>query len=741
MAVDVVTDTQNQAKKPSEGVMMVWTGYDNARTYYLRKTKRCIENWRMYWAHDPELGMGQWPEKSVEYMISQGRQLTQFNFAKIIVDTIAGGIMQLEFEPEYFPVSDEITSLTQAIEKVRFSDKELLDWDAVYFNLVRDGLIHEGVIKLVIDNRFDPDGLGNVGFRNCLPGSVFADPYWKSWGSKDLKKCWHRTMHTWKELASMMPEQADFIKFQIANGRNSAEEYGIYQGPTPYIADSNDTKWGSLNELISQYEMVEETQTNEYAILPAVEGIPGNEHVLIPREIPEMDRPAWLNANYPTWDPMYVYSKPVKVNRCYVRSICPQISMSQVLQVKPAQIQIERLPYFFWASSRANGESDAIIDSIKDPQIMINYMESLNLHKIQIEGGGGSQFADRSKFTTNAEFEDYVANRNNPGKIFEVKPGALAEAGTIAQPTMKSQMSQEAYQMINHMVSVILPHISKVTPSMRGVAEGSQESAKLHNLLKVQSDQQVFTINFGLRIFFHEVYEGYFLAAIDQYSREKLERRFSFSKGKESIILNEHVYDEYGNLIGIRNDVSKLRDIRHKVVIGDKPSSPADKVEQLDSIGTFIQKLGGSSPLVTKYLISKAAPMMMNGLDADEQDTIEYLSDLDMEAQISTSKMNIAKADLETLNALIQAKKLQDSLGQPPQPPQPKEPAKSITYKDLPIEGRIQLAAQAGIKLNPPAPQPQLPPPQSGPIQSIPPAPQAPGQPITQRPQAVLQGA
>jgi hypothetical protein len=412
--------------------------------------------------------------------------------------------------------------------------------------------------------------------------------------------------------------------------------------------------------------------------------------------------------------------------------------MDKVVQTKLARVQIDRLPYFFWATSRANGESDALIDSVKDPQIMINYMESLNLHKIQIEGGGGSQFADRSKFATNEEFEEYTRNRNNPGKVFEVKPGALAEAGAVAQPTVHSQMPQEAYQMIEHMVNTILPHVSKVTPALRGMSDGSGESGKLHNLLKMQSDQQVYTIHYGLRIFWNEVYEAYFMAAVDLYSKEKIERKFSYSKGKESITLNERVYDEAGNLIGIKNDVSRLKSIRHKVIISDKPSSPTDKIEQLDNIGSFIQKLGGNSPLVSKYLISKAVDMM-NNFNQDDKEAVAFLSDLDIEAQISNTKMAIAKADFETLNALVQAQKLKDSLLAPPQQPQgPTPPSRSISFKDLPPDGQVQLAAQAGIKIAPP----QLP---GGIIQQqIQPemAPQAPaGQPIIGQPQAVPQGA
>lgn len=57
---------------------------------------------------------------------------------------------------------------------------------------------------------------------------------------------------------------------------------------------------------------------------------------------------------------------------------------------------------------------------------------------------------------------------------------------------------------------------------------------------------------------------------------------------------------------------------------------------------------------------------------------------------------------------------------QPPAPHSPEEPKKSISFKDLPPDGQIQLASQAGIKLGQP------------PMAGLPGAPAAPGQPTPQ---------
>ncbi len=698
-------------------VMSVHTGYQNAKSYYQRKLRRCTENWRFYWAHDPDLGLGQWPEAAVTYMLSQNRTLTQFNFVRVIVDTIAGGIMQMEFDPDFFPVNDEITSLTQAIKSAMYSDKELMDWQAVYMEMVQAGLIHEACIKMVRDTRYD--SIGNIGFRNCLPGSVMADPYWKTWSSKDCKKCWHDTWHTLDELKSLIPDKADYIDYRASNPYK-ADEYGSFGGPTPYLNDTNNM-WGSVHKLTTQYDIVEEMEKAEFAITDEYQN-----GVRIPKELDDADKPAWLNANHPTWDPMYVYEKPEKVQRQYMRAICPSISMDVPLQNGLTDIQIGRLTYFWWAASRVNGESSSIVDSIKDPQMLINYWESLMINKLQIEGGGGAQFADEKLFASNTDFVDYVNNRNNPAKVFKVKPGTLEKGQTPAKPIYTSGFPQEAYQMINHMVEVILPRISKATATKMGISEDPNTSGKLYEMMKIQSDQQVYTIMYGLRVFWNDVYEAYFMYATDLYARGGVERKFAVNKGKQKIVLNEKVYDEYGNLTGIKNDVNALKEIRHKVIVGDKPSSPTEKHEKIQKIGDFVQKLGASAPLVTLELIKRTIPMMMD-MDAEDQHILDVLADVDMTKAITQSEMMIAQAKLQKLQAeasalqtidqieqMKQAKMQQLQAGMQGQPgavgAQPISPEQQGQQGQIPIQPQEQPQATSGgqvpIQPAPPAPAP-----------------------------------
>lgn len=630
---------------PQNDVYLIENSRSNARQYYARRLQRCIENWRFYWAHDAELGLGQWPQEVVEWMISQKRQLTQYNFCKVIIDTIAGGIMQIPFDPEFYPVDEEVTELTHAIKKAMYSDKELLNWDISYFNLVRDGLVHEGVIKMFISREWND--LGNIGFMNMLPGSVMFDPNWKAWEGSKCKVAWVDSWHTAEDLIQKYPEKEALIKWRLLEKKRSADQYHQPEGPTPYVNQESDLL-GSVHRLTQEYRMITKTVEEEYAPT-ADEG-----DVLIPPELSALDKPHWLNAFHPTWEPTAVYKKPKKKKLCVIRAIAPTVSQYELLENGLSEIQIGRLPLFRWAASQANGETDTPMDSIKDPQKNINYWMSTITHKLQVEGDGGSQFADPGGFANRQMFEDYVANRNDPTKVFETRPNMLVEGRPPAVPTMKSAFPAEAFQMINHMINVILPNIAKVTPATRGMKESSGESGKLFELLKIQSDQQLYTIHYGLRLFWNEVYEAYFLQAVNTYSNEDEPRKFTFNKGKQSIALNEEVNFADGS-VGMRNRVANLKRIRHKVIVSENQQSPTEKMDSLERMSRFIKSVGVNSPLITKFLINEAATLMTM-FDDEKKEQIRILGDIDLQTMVqeAITKQKQMKAQELQADQLIQ---------------------------------------------------------------------------------------
>ncbi|GAF86010.1 unnamed protein product, partial [marine sediment metagenome] len=267
-------------------------------------------------------------------------------------------------------------------------------------------------------------------FKISLPGSVLSDPYWKTWRSKDCKVCWKESWYTAEDLIQLYPNAADIIKTvlkqELSVNQRDGHTYGDPTGITPYKTE--DDKWGSAHRVIEEFRMIEEKYMQEYAV--TTEGdVP----------IPELPNPAekiaWLNNNVPSWQPEYIYQKPERRLVQIVRACAPTVTQYDLLENGPTEIQLGRLEFFWWSCSRHNGENHSIVDLTKDPQIDINYWNSLLINKIQSEGGGGAQWVDREGFKNTQEMERYKRHRNNPRENFETRAGLLTQDGkTPAKP-------------------------------------------------------------------------------------------------------------------------------------------------------------------------------------------------------------------------------------------------------------------------------------------------------------------
>lgn len=658
--------------------------YEDARDWHSRKNTRIQNNWHFYWGLDPELGTGQWPADVVSSMLQQKRQLLTYNFAKVIVDTMAGGIMQNMYDPKFIPVSDKITPITEAIKKAMYSDKELMDWDAAFLEFVIHGLVGEGVMKMFISKQYDE--LGNIGYRTLSPGAFTSDPGWKSRSTKDLKVCWQEGWYSADELCEIFPDKTDLIKasvFSPENERIKTPTYGTNYGIIPY--NSTDETWGDKRKVISEYRMVEKRVEKDFVLI-------NEEEVQIP-DMEDMDKPEWLNANYPEWNPDMVYRKPVIDRVCMVETVCPSLSGVENLYNGRSQIQCGQVPFFVWSASMHNGERYSVIDSVKDACRNINYWESMVTYKLQTEGGGGSKFVDPAGFKDYDTYLDFCNNYNNPSKTFETKPGLLVDGkGLPARPSVESQVRSDIFNRIDHIIQVVLPGISKINPATVGRTEpGNQTSGRLFQMLKQQSDQQVFTTHFGLKICFNDIFDAYFQQAIDLYSNEDVERTFTFSGGKESITLNHEVLGEDGMPM-IENRVADLRSIRHKTIVSETQSSPSDK---MNNVMVFNEYLQGLAP------IAQFKPATIGIVTAKIAENIDQFNEEDRDqlkaASAKEAELQIAQIDLAIANARFQKQQIDMQMQQMmnPQIPQAVTPGQPESPT---MGGGAQLPS--GIKAN-----------------------------------------
>lgn len=640
--LDVMEKTRQEVEKIKNAdatVVNVYMGWQNARMHYSRRLNRCIENWRMYGGLDNDIGLGQWSPQAAAYMIALRRQILTYNFCKPIVDTLAGSLMQMAFDPEWYPVNSEINSLTEAIKKAAYVDKEVCDWNVAYKDLVDGGLIFESVAKIVINDEFDP--LGNIGLETCLPGSVIPLPMWRTSRSKDCKKCWHEQwlmadtiVDTWKEKALLLAADAETIK-------RFGAQYGPHGGVTPFWTASSDTNtWGDAHRIISEYS-IEPRKVTRVSVLT------DNGEIFVPPSIKKTEEIIdYLNSQLGQdgWDPNYVLETPSKENVCVVRRICPSISWSSLIEFGESEIRTGRLPFLWWSASRINGEPHGIIDSVKDTQSNINYLNSLITHKMQVEGGGGSQFIDRSKFANDDEFDRYRTSRNDPTETFEVIDNALDNGRLPATPTQNSQFPKEAYEHLNHLIATVLPKISKVTPASMGETENPNQSGYLYKLMKTQTDVQSYTIYFSLRQFWNEFYESYLLQVPYTYGNEMIQRTFNSPGIDEPVILNERVTLPDGRT-GIKNDVRLLHNIRLKVIVSEGQQSVTKNLEDLQIIGDYSKQIPKEKAAYIHYLIN-AQSQKIDSLSEEDKQALQIIGEKELELAMLSLESNALQAKL-----------------------------------------------------------------------------------------------
>jgi hypothetical protein len=633
--------------------------HDNAVAWDRKNWDRCVDNWRLYWGIDSALGIGQWPADVASEMLRQRRQVATYNMVGPITDNIVGNIENAPFGADFIPVDSSLSSLTFKAKDILYCERELMDYRSQEHDLITGGLVYQGVWEMFINRKFDKK-FGSIDVRTCLPGEVIFDPHWKDSRSSRCKKALRRLMLTPMQMLEVFHERRKEIVKAMAFKKYGdsylevlrkyeemyGQEYGVNTGVIPY--DYSGEEWGTQLQLIEYYHMERITTQYDYYLLE------NSEKVRLPSYLKDAAaKMQWLNEHIPDWRPDAVFSDEEEESVQFVTIMCPTLSQTMLLSHGPTEIQCGRLQFFPWSAKRINGENAGNVDNIKDWQRNINYWESLLVLKIQTEGGGGAQWIDPAAVDP-AEAQRYVRNRNNPQEVFRMKPGMLkAYPNGPAIPVAKSGFPAEAMEHLKHMIEVIGPRISKVSPASQGRAESSQESGYLYRLKKLQSDIEQHTFFESLRNFWNEFYEAWLMQAIHTYGNG-LERKFYNPRTKKETVINKHEigFDEQGNIIeSIVDDIGRLKDIRHRIMITESEDSPTRKVEIMQTSTELLKVIPQSKPLTIQELAHTLAKQLDAFNDEQKAQMDEY-HQVEIEAALQDMKAKIAQSKLLELQSI-----------------------------------------------------------------------------------------
>lgn len=585
--------------------------YNRAVDYYREDLNRQDESWKLYSGLDD----GQYPKEVVAQMKREGRSPFTGNVIRSKIDGLAGSIIKNFFDISFEPINGELTPLTRYLKELMFIDKELMDWNASYRQLVMDGLIHQGVEELYIDFRYNP--LGNIGFRSILPGHILLDPDWISNNAWDLKRAWktaYLTANQIKEIYGTKSEEID-IYIKMKEGEPSDFENGNLEDGVR--RKDLDTKYGDKYRVIEYHHIEKEKKKVEIDIESGLVIPEGNEEF----------KQEWAIVNGVNLDGPKI-TREESFDVYYVTSICPDISINLVLEDKKSPMQIGRLPFFPWSSARINGRNSGIPDLLKSIQQTYNFRESMIDYMIKSSAAGGKLIDPSVVDNDMNKLDNLVSGFNKPTFIGITSPGALASGRQYIQELPRSTVD---YGIVNELTRMLdmFDVISKQSATLDGQSSGSEDSGIFFARRQLQSEIAQTLLFKSLEQIWNEKGEAYLLVAKQLYSG--VYREFYIFGSGEKIELNKPIITPSGEII--ENDISELP--RMKVIISQSPEGVTTR--QVDrAVNTELLRVIPPENPINRAL---AVKNVMKTLDNAMVEKQEYEEAANLEAEVAKERV------------------------------------------------------------------------------------------------------
>lgn len=620
----------------SEKVNLITSEFNGALAYYQDDMDRQNESWGLY----SGLGDSQYPAEIKAQMAKENRNPFQGNIIRKKVDGLAGSIIKNFYDVSFESVNGELRDLTRYIKELMLIDKELLDWNQSYVELVKDGLIHLGVEEIYIDYRYNP--LGNIGFRRILPGHILLDPDWLTNNAWDLKKAWksaYLTPKQMKELYKTKSTEIDtYIKIKEGNPTNF-ENGDMTKG---VIHNENQTSYGDKYQVIEYHHMEKETKSVSIDV----------ETGMIVPEGPEEFKQQWAELN--GVDLKYgVMTREEEVEVYYVTTICPTLSNNFVLEDKRGVIQIGRLPFFPWSSARINGKNSGIPDLLKSVQQTYNFRESMLDYMIKTSPVGG-KLVDPALFDNDvSKMDQFARNANNPAFIGFTATGALASGRNYFQELPRSTVDYGIVNELQRMLDMF-DVISAQTGTMDGQSSGSEDSGIFFARRAMQSEVAQTILVKSLEQLWNEKGEAYLLLAKTLYSG--VYREFYIMGTGEKIELNKPIITPSGEVL--ENDISQLP--RTKVTVNQSPEGVTTRLVDRSVNSELIRVL----PPENSISRTLAVKNVMKTLDNAKNEREQYNEAAEIEFALAREKalteiMQLKASQMQMQQQLIAAQQPQ----------------------------------------------------------------------------------
>jgi hypothetical protein len=655
----------------SEKVNLISSEFDNALAYYQDDLDRQDESWGLY----SGINDSQYSAEVKAQMAKENRNPFQGNIIRSKVDGLAGSVIKNFYDVSFEAVNGDNVDLTRYIKELMLIDKELLDWNSSYRELVVDGLIHLGVEEIYIDYRYNP--LGNIGFRRILPGHILLDPDWLTNNAWDLRKAWKSAYLTPKQMKQIYKTKANEIDTYIKMKEGDPEDFDNGNLDRGVIHNEQQSSYADKYRVIEYHHVEKETKKVEIDIETGMVIPEGNEEF----------KKEWGILNGVNFTDG-VITREEEIDVYYVTTICPSLSNNIVLEDRRGVIQIGRLPFFPWSSARINGKNSGIPDLLKSIQQTYNFRESMLDYMIKTSPIGG-KLVDPALFDNDInKMQAFIENSNNPSFVGFTATGALASGRNYFQELPRSTVD---YGIVNELTRMLemFDMVSKQSSTMDGQSSGSEDSGIFFARRALQSEIAQTLLVKSLEQLWNEKGEAYLLLAKTLYSG--VYREFYIMGSKEKIELNKPIVTPSGEVI--ENDISQLP--RTKVIVSQSPEGVTTRTIDRSVNSELLRVLPPENYLNRTLAVKNVMKTLDNAKSEREQyneaSEIEYTL---AKERALTEIMNLKASQMQIQQQLMMAQQPQlPGMDQVPQGGQQGEQPQPAGNPAATMQGNNMLAA------------------------------------------------
>lgn len=670
----------------TEKVDFILSDFNSALDFEYENLERDQEAWRLYSGIDDS----QYSVADKKALLDQNRNPFQGNFIRQKVDGLAGSIIKNFFDIGYESNSGEYSDLTKLAKELLLIDKELLDWNSQYNQLVVDGLVNLGVEQMYIDFRYSP--FGNIGFKRIEPGHLILDPRWTTNNSWDLKRAYKVAFLTAEQIKEIYKSKSEELDYYIKLRKGMAGDYDNGDDDFGTLHHGLSERYGDKYRVIEYHHMEKEKRTVKVSI---------SDGVVLPDATDEYLQ-EWAILNGVDLSDGVITREEV-IDVYYVTTICPGISRYLILEDKRGLIQIGRLPFFPWSSGRINGKNSGIPELLKSLQRTYNFRESMLDYMIGTSAVGGILIDPDIVDGDENKMRLLKDSWNKPGFREYSSPGAISSGRQHFQELPRTQMDYGIVNEINRMLDMS-DRISKQPPVLDGRSEGSEETGILFGRKQAQAEIAQALLVKSLEQHWNEKGEAYLLCAKILYSGVYREM-YTFGEGKK-IELNKPIVTPAGEII--ENDISQLP--RMKVVVTQSPQGTTSRAIDRAINTELLRVLGADNPINRSIAVKN----VMRTLDISKTERAKYEEAAELEYQLASENIRTNLLNLKMTQAQIMQQmqmlagggmpqpgaegqpSQQQGDGQPPQqggPPQPRgNPSQEMEGQNAVI------ASQEGVK-------------------------------------------